>query len=128
MFDDAGYRRFRGLDQALLAGDGVAIVHDLLIRTGRDALVNTRRCCEIAASDSRSEPSATPTTDGEPHAPCLQIAGWIVPAAILDLMAKCPACLSADIAIGTGVGLSLSAATRLRASHLLTDRSIDSLD
>ena len=45
--------------------------------------MNARPCCEVAASDSRSEPFAAPATDGEPHPPtfarrCLDIAGWIV--------------------------------------------------
>jgi len=86
--------------------------------------VNTHRCCEVAASDSRSEPFTAPTTDGEPHPltfarRCLDIAGWIVPGAILALMPKCPACLAAYVAVWTGVGLSLSAAAHLRASLLI---------
>jgi len=94
------------------------------MRIGGGVLVNTHRCCEVGASDSHSERFAGPTTDGELHPltfarRCLDIAGWIVPSAILALMPKCPACLAAYIAIGTGVGLSLSTATRLRASLLL---------
>jgi hypothetical protein len=86
--------------------------------------MNTHRCCEVAASDSRPKPFAAPVTDGEPDPPtfarrCLDIAGWIVPGAILALMPKCPACLAAYVAIGTGVGLSLSAATHLRALLLM---------
>ncbi|MGH8532589.1 MAG: hypothetical protein ACREV1_07645 [Gammaproteobacteria bacterium] len=85
--------------------------------------MNTHRCCE-AASDSRSKPFAAPTTDRAPHRltfarRCLDIAGWIVPGAILALMPKCPACLVAYLAVGTGLGLSLSTATYLRASLLI---------
>jgi predicted 3-demethylubiquinone-9 3-methyltransferase (glyoxalase superfamily) len=49
------------------------------MRIGEDARLNTHRyhrCCEVASSDSRSEPFAAPITDGAPHRlafarPCL---------------------------------------------------------
>lgn len=82
------------------------------MRIGGGALVNMHRCC------------AAPTTDDAPHRltlarRCLGIAAWIVPGTVLALMPKCPACLAAYLAVGTGVGLSLSAAAYLQASLLI---------
>jgi hypothetical protein len=86
--------------------------------------VNTQRCCGVAASDSGSAPFAASTGDAEPHRltfarRCLAIATWIVPGAILAVLPKCPACLAAYVAVGTGVWLSLSTATYLRATLLI---------
>jgi hypothetical protein len=81
-------------------------------------------CCEVAANGSSPEPLAARIVDREPHPPtllrrCLYIAEWAVPGVILALLPKCPACLAAYVAIGTGVGLSISSATYLRAALLI---------
>jgi len=40
----------------------------------------------------------------------------IIPVVILAVLPKCPACLAAYVALGAGIGLSLTAATYLRLS------------
>jgi hypothetical protein len=44
------------------------------------------------------------------------LAGWAGSAAGLALMPKCPACIAAYLALGTGVGISISAAAHLRTA------------
>ena len=66
-------------------------------------------CCATDSSVARLEiPRA--------HGGFAQVAGWIISAATLVLMPKCPACVGAYVAVGTGVGLSVSTASYLRLS------------
>jgi len=81
--------------------------------------VIANRCCEGGSSDSIPQVAVVRAADDDPWPRtivrrCAEIARWAVPSAILVLLPKCPACLAAYIAIGTGVGLSMPAATHLR--------------
>jgi hypothetical protein len=72
--------------------------------------LNPRHCCKIQtqAGDNARRPASRLRLGGE-------IAGWIVPAATLALLPKCPACVAVYVALATGIGVSLPAATYLRA-------------
>jgi hypothetical protein len=76
-------------------------------------------CCGVAASHLGHRTTVVRAMRGNRRPltfarRCLAIAGWLASGAILALLPKCPACLAAYVALGTGAGLSLS------ATHLQT--------
>jgi hypothetical protein len=86
---------------------------------GADQGVSAYRCCEGATGSSGRKAISVRTTYNDPQQPrllrrCLDIIGWVVPGGILALLPKCPVCLAAYFAIGSGVGLSISTATYVR--------------
>jgi hypothetical protein len=48
-----------------------------------------------------------------------EIAGWIIPGAILIFLPKCPVCLAMDVALISGAGISIASASKLRISLLV---------
>ena len=50
---------------------------------------------------------------------CRDVAGTVAPAAVLVLLPKCPACIAAYLAIGTGIGVTISTAAYLRTLLLV---------
>src|ERR1700731_5352969 len=75
-------------------------------------------CCTVAVSSLRGqENAADETTDPPlPERHSHKIARWSLPALILALLPKCPACLAAYVALGTGISLSVATASLLKTS------------
>jgi hypothetical protein len=79
--------------------------------------VSTHHCCAAAPTDNdRGLVAGRPTDPSRPRfvRRCFELARWAIPGTVLALLPKCPVCIAAYIALGTGVGLSASTASHLR--------------
>jgi len=47
---------------------------------------------------------------------CQEAAGYAVPAVVLVLLPKCPACIVAYLAVGAGIGVTVTTAAYLRTA------------
>jgi hypothetical protein len=86
--------------------------------------VNAHRCCLVTSGAMEQNKAGERIAEGDPHPPSflrrsLDLTAKVIPVAILAVLPKCPACLAAYVAIGTGIGLSLTAATYLRLSLIV---------
>jgi hypothetical protein len=72
--------------------------------------MNQKSCCEPG-------PACEKIPTG--RRPPVEIAGWLIPGFILAILPKCPACLAAYVAIGTGLALSAPAAAVLRTTLMV---------
>ena len=78
--------------------------------------MNARHCCPIETPGGNKAPPPASSRMRRGGA----VAGWIVPSATLALLPKCPACLAAYVAIGTGIGISLPTASRLQTLLMIS--------
>jgi len=86
--------------------------------------VNPHRCCLVNSGALERNQAGERIAEGGPRRPSflrrsLDLTAKLIPVAILAVLPKCPACLAAYVAIGTGIGLSLTAATYLRLSLIV---------
>ena len=71
--------------------------------------MNNRHCCCIATRDrDNALRLASQWRRG------VEIAGWIIPSAMLVLLPKCPAGVAVYVALISGVGISVASASNLR--------------
>jgi len=76
-------------------------------------------CCGAISTGSNRVTAGARIAHGGPRPRTLarrfrEVAGWIVPGGILALLPKCPACIVAYFAIGSGIGISVSTAIYVR--------------
>ena len=81
--------------------------------------MNKATCCTVPASTGRC--ISTKAADGEAHPSSgkqrrFVLAKLSMPTLILALLPKCPACFAAYLAMGTGISLSVAAASVLRST------------
>ncbi|WP_428308396.1 hypothetical protein [Lacipirellula sp.] len=76
----------------------------------------TRAYCCRSGGDEEQQSSPLPRVAGANRwlGRGVELAGWLVPGTLLAFFPKCPLCVAGYVALATGLGLSLAAATYLR--------------
>lgn len=76
--------------------------------------MSTPPCCEPRKHQTCTGGETRRPASGARWSRSGEAVGWLMPAALLALMPKCPACLAAYVALATGMGISLPVAASLR--------------
>ena len=76
--------------------------------------MNTRNCSRIV---TRAQDNTTRLASHWRRG--VELAGWTIPGAMLDLLPKCPVCIATYVAVFSGVGISLAGASVIRISLLI---------
>jgi hypothetical protein len=79
--------------------------------------MNASGCCKRtlkAGACDRAEEASTGARHSGFLRRSLELLRWLAPAAALALMPKCPLCIAAYIAVGTGIGVSVATAAHIR--------------
>ncbi|QDT71888.1 hypothetical protein [Lacipirellula limnantheis] len=69
-------------------------------------------CCGVAAASSDSPAPLRQRNASLSHR-AIELAGWLIPGTLLAFFPKCPLCVAGYVALATGLGMSLTAATYL---------------
>jgi hypothetical protein len=85
--------------------------------------VSAHCCCKAASRGPDLATVAVRSRRDNPRLPtkvrrCLDVTCWIASASVLVLVPKCPACLAAYMALGTGIGVTFATASHLRMAAL----------
>jgi hypothetical protein len=86
--------------------------------------MSAHSCCEGNCHPSNSQTPNSASSEGKPPRVsfaqrCLRTIKWLLPGTILALIPKCPICFAAYVAVGTGIGLSVTAASYLRTGLIV---------
>ena len=76
-------------------------------------------CSGAAGSGTRKTNPAPATSSLTLRQRFIKLVRWLIPGITLALIPKCPLCLAAYVAVGTGIGLSVSTAAYLRTGLIV---------
>jgi hypothetical protein len=71
-------------------------------------------CCCGTNAASTDSPAPRRYQNASFGRKAIELAGWLIPGTLLAFFPKCPLCIAGYVALATGLGMSLTAATYLR--------------